>query len=470
MCSSDLNGNCELQALARETGVRDVPFVGDIRHSKKDVSSPSIVRDPEKCILCGRCVRACEEIQGIGAIDFTSRGFDTLVLPAFDNGLNVTECVNCGQCVMVCPTGALHEQTSIGLVWKAIEDPNKVVVFQHAPAISVSIGEEFGVGSRSDMAGQMNAAFKAMGADFVFDTSFTADLTIMEETHEFVERVKKGGPFPMFTSCSPGWVKFIEHKAPELLPNVSSCKSPQQMMGALIKTHFAKKLGIEPSRIFSVSVMPCTAKKFEARRPEHGRDGIADIDAVLTTREAAQMIREAGLDLRYIDPIEPDNPFGERSGAGKIFGASGGVAEAALRTAIWMLTGKNPAAPDITAVRGLDGIKTFSATINGLEIRTAVVSGLANAARMLERVKSGEERYHMVEVMACPGGCISGGGQPYSFDAPAVRKRMETLYKLDGEGDLRFSHNNEWVKKLYEEFLEHPGSHEIGRASCRERV
>ncbi len=464
-CASCIrNGNCELQKLAREAGVRDVPYTGERRRANKDVSSPSIVREPEKCILCGRCVRVCEEIQAVGAIDFTRRGFSTLVLPAFDDGLNVTECVNCGQCVMACPTGALHERTSIAEVWRAIEDPEKVVVFQHAPAISVSIGEEFGIMGRSDLTGLIAAAFRRLGADYVFDTSFSADLTIMEETHELVERIKAGGPFPLFTSCSPGWVKFVEHKFPEFLPNVSSCKSPQQMMGALVKTFFAERLGVEPSRIYSVSVMPCTAKKFEAARPEFSRGGLYDIDAVLTTREAAQMIREAGLDPATLPSEECDDPFGKRTSAGKIFGATGGVAEAALRTAHWMVTGRPAGKLEVGAVRGLEGVKTFTATIDGLEVKTAVVSGLANAARLLKRIKAGEAFFHFVEVMACPGGCIAGGGQPYSDDPEAVKKRMNALYNIDGHSTLRQSHENPQVQRLYAEFLGEPGgklSHEL---------
>ncbi|MFA4985296.1 MAG: NADH-dependent [FeFe] hydrogenase, group A6 [Candidatus Brocadiia bacterium] len=459
-CASCIrNGNCELQALAREVGVRDVPFVGDRRKAHKDISSPSIARDPEKCILCGRCVRACEEIQGVGVIDFTRRGFQASVSTAFDDGLNVTECVNCGQCIKACPTGALHENVSIGKVWAALSDPTKIVVFQHAPAISVSIGEEFGMSTKADMTGVLTAALKEMGAEYVFDTSFTADLTIMEETGELIQRVKDGGPFPMFTSCSPGWVKFIEHRYPQLLPNVSTCKSPQQMLGALIKTYFSTKLNVDPSKVFSVSIMPCTAKKFEAQRPEHGRAGYQDIDAVLTTREAAEMIREAGIDLKSIPPVECDNPFGERTGAGKIFGATGGVSEAALRTAYHLLTGTELEKLEISQMRGLDGVKTFSCEVNGIKLRTAIVSGLANVARLIDRVQAGEESFHLIEVMACPGGCINGGGQPYASDDASLRRRMEALYKIDANAPKRVSHDNEWVKRLYEEFLLHPGSH-----------
>jgi len=453
------NNNCELQDLASELGVRERRFAGEKTIEKIDVSSPSIVRDPSKCILCGRCVRVCEEIQGIGAIDFLGRGSSTKVSTAFDGGLNVSSCVYCGQCVMACPTGALREQSQLKEVIDAIQDPNRTVVVQHAPAVSVTLAEEFGLKPGTDIAGIMTAAMRALGFDRVFDTGFAADLTIMEEASELVSRVTSGGTLPMMTSCSPGWIKYVEQRHPDFINNLSTCKSPQQMMGAVIKSFYAKQQNLDPKEIFSVSIMPCTAKKFEAERPEMARDGTPDIDAVLTTRELARLIRMRGLDLSILSPDAADTPFGERSSAGKLFGTSGGVMEAAIRTAYWLITGKELEKLDVKAVRGLDGVKEASVDVDGLTVNVAVVSGLGNANKLLEEVKAGRKNLHFIEVMTCPGGCIGGGGQPYSTDSEAVRVRMQALYKIDREASVRVSHANEEIKRLYEEFLGEPLGH-----------
>jgi iron-only hydrogenase group A len=454
------NNSCQLQQLAEEFGVRQRRFEGaKTPHIDLDVSSPSIVRDPAKCIKCGKCVRVCEEIQGVAAIDFVGRGCQATVGTAFDQGLNLSTCINCGQCIQVCPTGALREQSDTKKVMDALNDPQKVVVIQSAPAVSVTLGEEFGIKTGTDVNALMTAAYRRLGFNYVFETSFTADLTIMEEATELVGRIQNGGTLPMMTSCSPGWIKYVEQFYPELLGNLSTCKSPQQMMGAIIKSYFADTQNIDPANIVSVSVMPCTAKKFEADRREMGRDGSADIDAVLTTREMSRIIRMRGLDFGTLEPSAADTPFGERSSAGKIFGASGGVMEAALRTAHWMLTGGNLPDLKVEAVRGSAGVKEARLDINGLEIGVAVVSGLGNARTLLEQIKAGRTDLHFIEVMTCPGGCIAGGGQPHNADLPSVRKRMKALYKLDRDEKLRTSHENPSIQRLYEEFLGEPNSH-----------
>jgi len=450
------NGHCELQSLAEHLGVRERRYAGEKLNYHIDTSNPAIVRDPAKCILCGRCVRVCEEIQSVAAIDFIGRGSRTRIGTAFDEGLNVSSCVNCGQCVMVCPTGALSEQSHVKQVLDALDDPDRFVVVQHAPAVSVSLAEEFGIKPGTDVCGTMTAAMRRLGFDRVFETSFSADLTIMEEGSELIQRIKNAGPLPMFTSCSPGWIKFLEQFYPDFLPNVSTCKSPQQMLGAIIKSYFAKREGIDPARIFSVSVMPCTAKKFEAQRPEMAPNGLPDIDAVLTTRELARIIRIRDIDLSSLAPESPDTPFGQRSTAGKLFGASGGVMEAALRSAHYLLTGKELERLEIKAVRGLDAVKGAEVTINGQKISVAVVSGLGNARKLLDEIRAGRDDLHFIEVMTCPGGCIAGGGQPYSTDLSNVRARMQALYKIDHDEPVRTSHSNPEVIRLYEEFLGKP--------------
>ncbi|HOD82936.1 MAG: NADP-reducing hydrogenase subunit HndC [Planctomycetes bacterium ADurb.Bin126] len=450
------NRNCQLQSLAEELGVRERRYSGARHDYKVDTSSPSIVRDPAKCILCGRCVRMCEEVQGVSAIDFVGRGSSTRVGTAFEQGLNVSSCINCGQCIMVCPTGALREQSYIKEVLDAINDPERIAVVQHAPAVSVTLAEELGLRGGTDICGQMTAALRALGFQRVFDTAFTADLTIMEEGSELAHRVATGGVLPMFTSCSPGWIKFVETFYPECLPNLSTCKSPQQMMGAIIKSYFAQREGVDPSKIFVASIMPCTAKKFEAGRPEHGHDGLSDVDAVLTTRELARMIRMRGIDIQSLVPQGADTPFGERSTAGKLFGASGGVMEAAIRTAHFLLTGREMTNLKVQEVRGLDGVKEARVRIGDLELGVAVVSGLGNARRLLEEIRAGRSDLHFIEVMTCPGGCVGGGGQPIGADLEAVAGRMKALYLIDRDEPVRVSHRNEQVQRLYREFLGKP--------------
>ncbi|MFH1429569.1 MAG: NADH-dependent [FeFe] hydrogenase, group A6 [Candidatus Margulisiibacteriota bacterium] len=450
------NENCELQKLARDLDVRQRRQSGEKNRQNADVSSPAIVRDPSKCILCGRCVRVCEEVQGVSAIDFINRGSMATVGTAFDRGLNVSSCINCGQCIMVCPTGALKEKSSIKEVINALNDPQKIVVVQHAPAVSVTLGEELGIKAGTDVCGIMTAAMRQMGFDRVFDTSFTADLTIMEEASELVDRITNGGILPMLTSCSPGWIKYVEQFYPEFIANISTCKSPQQMLGAIIKSDYASREKIDPRNIFSVSVMPCTAKKFEAGRLEMIRDGIADIDAVLTTRELAEMIRFYGINVEGLRPEDGDNPFTSRSSAGKLFGVTGGVMEAAVRTAHFLITGEELAQPEIMPVRELKGIKEMRVKIAGLELGIAVVNGLENARKILKEIKDGRTDLHFIEVMTCPGGCIAGGGQPIGVNRDNVIARMKALYEIDAYAPIRTSHNNEAVKELYKNFLGKP--------------
>jgi NADH-quinone oxidoreductase subunit G/NADP-reducing hydrogenase subunit HndD len=453
------NRNCKLQSLADELGVRQRRFAGERNRHYLDMSSPSILRDPAKCILCGKCVRMCEEVQGVAAIDFIGRGSRAKIGTAFDEGLNVSGCINCGQCVVVCPTGALTEQTRVREVLTALRDRTKVCVVQHAPAVSVTLGEEFNLPPGTDVIGAMTAALRRLGFQRVFDTGFTADLTIMEEASELVHRIKNGGRLPMMTSCSPGWIKFVETYYPDFIPNLSTCKSPQQMMGAVIKTYFAEREKINPASIYSVSIMPCTAKKFEAARPEMGRNGTADIDVVLTTRELADLIRMFGLDLADLAPETADTPFGERTTAGKLFGGTGGVMEAALRTAHWMVTGREMADFTVNAVRGLEGVKEAELSLDGLAVRVAVVSGLGNARRLLDEIRAGRKQFHFIEVMTCPGGCVAGGGQPLEARPEKIAARLKGLYTIDGQESVRISHRNESVNRLYAEFLGQPLGH-----------
>jgi iron-only hydrogenase group A len=450
------SGKCDLQTLARDLGVRHRTYRGAKNDHPLDISSPSITRDPDKCVLCGRCVRMCEEVQGVAAIDFIGRGAKTTVATAFARGLNVSSCVNCGQCILVCPTGALTEHSNVDEVVAALADPTKTVVVQHAPSVSVQLAEEFGVKAGTDVDGRMVAAFRRMGFARVFDTSFTADLTIMEEASELAHRVATGGVLPMMTSCSPGWIKFVETFYPDFLPNLSSCKSPQQMMGAVIKGFWAPNQKLDPAKVISVSIMPCTAKKFEAGRPEMAPHHVPDVDYVLTTRELGELIRRFGIDLMALESETADTPFGERTTAGKIFGASGGVMEAAVRTAHFLLTGQELENLEIRPLRGGKGIKELRAKIGDLEVGAAVVSGLGNARALLEQLRSGRKDLHFIEVMTCPGGCINGGGQPLGADLEAVKARMQALYKIDREETVRVSHKNTEVKRLYDDFLGKP--------------
>lgn len=454
------NGNCELQDLSEELGVRQRRYTGEKSTYEIDASSPSILRDPAKCILCGKCVRVCEEIQGVSAIDFVGRGCKTEIGTAFKEGLNISSCIYCGQCINACPTGALREKSNIKEMMNALADPDIHVVVQHAPSISVTIGEEFGIKPGRDVAGLMVSAMRRLGFDAVFDTSFTADLTIMEEATEFINRVKNGGKLPMTTSCSPGWVKFVEQFYPDLLDNVSSCKSPQQMLGAVIKSYYAEKANIDPKKIFSVAVMPCSVKKFEAERPEMVNEhGTPDVDAVLSTREFARIIKTRGLDLNNMEPGIADNPFAERSSAGKLFAATGGVAEAAVRTAYKSLIGENLKDPVIKGLRGMEGYKEAHIPIGDLNVGIAVVSGLANARKILDEIVAGRDDIHFIEVMTCPGGCINGGGQPHTMNMGAIKARMKALYDIDRDSEVRTSHDNEYVKKIYDEYLSEPNSH-----------
>ena len=454
-CSRSLT--CELQKLAQELDAEPKPQFKERRVYPIDASSPSLVRDSNKCIICGRCVRVCEEVQGIGAIDFTKRGFQTMVLPAFNEDLANTTCVNCGQCIKVCPTGALSENFAVRDVIDALSTTGKTVVAQIAPAVRVALGELFGV-EEDNVAPLLVNALRRIGFAYIFDTNFAADLTIMEEGTELVTRLTKGGVLPMITSCSPGWIKFIEHFFPRFLPNLSTCKSPQQMQGAMIKGYWAKRMNLDPRQVHVVSLMPCTAKKFEAQRPEMEVDGIRDVDTVLTTREVARLLKAYDVDLKICRPEPFDHPLGESSGAGAIFGATGGVAEAALRTAHQLVTGREMADLNVEAVRGFTGIKEATVTLGDVNLRIAVASGLANARQVLKSLESGERQYDFIEIMACPGGCLNGGGQPTVFDVEALQKRLAKIYAIDAGMSLRRSHDNPSIKKLYADFLERPNS------------
>lgn len=453
------NGNCDLQDLAAEYGVRSYRYVGEKRSGKLDLASPAVERDPEKCILCGRCVRMCHEVQNVGAIDFVNRGFYSQVSPAMDRSLNTTACVYCGQCVVACPVGALREKSYLKVAWEAINDPEIHVIAQVAPAVRVAIGEEFGLPPGTITIGKIPAALRRIGVNEIFDTNFAADLTIMEEANELIERIQSGGKLPLFTSCSPGWIKYVEHFYPELLEYVSTCKSPQGMQGAMIKSYYAKKTGLDPKKIFVLSIMPCTAKKFEAGRPELSVSHTdPDVDVVLSTREFARMLKIAGIDFNRMPEEGFDDPLGESTGAGVIFGASGGVLEAALRTAHYMITGKDMDQIDFTSVRGLQGVKESSIKIGNATLKVAAVSGLHNIDRFLEEVRNGNSEYHFIEVMACPGGCINGGGQPLPSSTEKIKKRMEAIYEIDRSLPKRCSHYNDSVKALYDNFLGKPGS------------
>jgi NADH-quinone oxidoreductase subunit G/NADP-reducing hydrogenase subunit HndD len=452
----DRNGSCELQELAYQFGVREIRFQGERKVYEVDQSSPSVKRDPNRCILCGRCVRTCREIQTVCAIDFANRGFDTVISPSLGLPLGESVCVNCGQCILACPTGALSEVSHVEMVWEAINDQEKFVILQTAPAIRVSIGEPFGLPPGTVTTGKMVAAFRRLGFDRVFDTNFAADLTIIEEGHEFIARLKQGGKLPLITSCSPGWIKFMEHFYPELMENVSTCKSPQQMFGAVAKTYYAQKLGIDPKDMVVVSIMPCTAKKFECQRDEMCASGFRDVDFSLTTREAARMLKEKGIDLKEMPEEDFDDPLGISTGAAAVFGATGGVMEAALRSVYEILTGKTLERLDFYSVRGMDGVKEATVDINGMEVHVAVAHGLGNARKVLDQVKAGRSKYHFIEIMACPGGCIGGGGQPIPTNLEIRMKRIEAIYQVDRSLPLRKSHENPAVQRLYEEFLGEP--------------
>ena len=458
------SGECELQELCRRYGVdNEGEFDGAKSESEIDDSAAHMIRDNSKCILCRRCVAACEKTQGIGVIGANNRGFKTNIGCAFEMDLADTSCVSCGQCIAVCPTGALQEKENIDDVFAALSDPTKIVLVQTAPAVRAALGEAFGMPIGTDVEGKMAAALRRLGFDKVFDTNFGADLTIMEEASEFVDRVKNGGKLPMITSCSPGWVKYCEHYYPEFTENLSSCKSPQQMFGAIAKSYWAEKEGIDPKNIVMVSVMPCTAKKFEIGRPDQDANGMPDVDIAITTRELARMIKRAGILFNELPDEEFDRPLGLGTGAAVIFGATGGVMEAALRTAVETLTGEELKALDFTEVRGVEGVKEATYEVAGLKVNVAVASGLSNAAKVLEMVKSGEKDYHFIEIMACPGGCVNGGGQPQQH--ASVRnfvdlraERAKVLYNIDSANTIRKSHENPAIVELYDNYLGKPGS------------
>lgn len=460
-CAS--NGKCELQDLANNMGVDMNRFAKIVGDEELDQTSVSVARDPKKCIACGRCITVCNDVQTVNAINFVDRGIEVNVNTFFREGLGHSACVNCGQCTAFCPTGALREVSEVEQVWDAILDPEKIVVVQEAPAIRVSLAEEFGMEPGDVTVGKMYAALKQIGFDYVFDTNFSADLTIMEEGTELVRRIKAGGPLPLITSCSPGWIKFMETYFPDMAEFVSTCKSPQQMFGTLVKTYFAKENSIDPSKIVSVSIMPCTAKKFEARRPEMRDSGFQDVDNVLTTREFVRMIKESGIDFKNLPEGKADELMGQYTGAGTIFGATGGVMEAAIRSAYFLVTGKNLTNLDVKGVRGMNWIKEAEVDIDGLKIKVAVAHGLGNARELLNKVReqikaTGKTEYGFIEIMACPGGCVGGGGQPYGSTFARRARRGEGLYQEDSGMACRLSHENAGVQKLYEKFLGAPGS------------
>jgi hydrogenase, Fe-only len=468
--------NCELQTLANKLSVDTIRFEGETKKKPLDIGV-SIVRDPNKCILCRRCISVCKNVQTVSVIDTMNRGFNTEIGAAFGMKLADTSCVNCGQCINVCPVGALHEKSDIDEVWNAIYDPAKHVVVQTAPAVRAALGEEFQLPIGTPVTGRMVSALRILGFDKVFDTDTGADLTIMEEATELIDRIRGGGRLPLITSCSPGWIKFCEHNFPDMLDNLSSCKSPHTMFGAILKSYYAEKEGIDPKDIVVVSVMPCTAKKFEAKRPEMQNGGYPNVDVVLTTRELAKMIYDVGIDFPSLEDSDFDDPFGGATGAAVIFGATGGVMEAALRTAADILTGTSADNIEYEAIRGQEGIKIASIKVAGITLRAACAHGLGNARKLLEQVRSRELDLDFIEIMACPGGCVNGGGQP--IQQANVRnwrdikaERAKALYSEDRKMFIRKSHNNPAIKALYKDYLGMPGgsrAHELLHTKYHER-
>lgn len=458
------NKNCELQTLAEELNVTGLEYDGERLQMPLDDASPSIVRNPNKCVLCKRCVHMCEDVQGIGAISATNRGFKTIVETVFSKSLEDVSCINCGQCITACPVGALTEKSEVQDVWDALHDPEKFVVVQPAPAVRAAIGEEFGMPMGTRVTGKLSAALHRLGFDKVFDTNFGADLTIMEEGNELIERIQNGGTLPMITSCSPGWVKFCEKFFPDFIDNLSSCKSPHQMLGAIIKSYYAEKMKMDPQKIVTVSVMPCVAKKFEKTRPGEAGAGVPDVDIVISTRELARMLKAANIDFPNLPDMPFDEMLGDSTGAADIFGVTGGVMEAALRTVADTLTGQDLKKIDYKEVRGIKGIKEATVKIGDMDVNIAVAHGTGNAKKLLQAVRNGEKQYHFIEVMGCPGGCVTGGGQPIvsakvrNFGDPRLL-RAKALYDEDEAKILRKSHDNPSIKKLYAEYLEKPGSH-----------
>ena len=464
------NTNCELQTLAADMGIREIKFKGEMSTYPKDTSSYSIERNLDKCILCRRCETVCSEIQTVSVLSAVNRGFETVISPAFGMPMVDTNCTFCGQCVSVCPTGALTEVNNTSKVWDALNDKDKFVVVQTAPAVRAALGEEFGIEVGKAVTGKMVASLRSLGFDKIFDTDFAADLTIMEEATELMGRIQNGGRLPMLTSCCPGWINFFEHEFTDLLDVPSSCKSPQQMFGAIAKSYYAEKMNIDPKNLVVVSVMPCLAKKYEAAREEMNND----VDVVISTRELAKMIKEAGIDFNSLDNEEFDSILGESTGAGVIFGVTGGVMEAALRTAYEWITGEKLDDVEFTVIRGLDGIREATIKIKDMEVKAAIASGLGNARTLLNKIRNGEANYQIIEIMACPGGCIDGGGQPYihgNYDI--LSKRANALYEEDRNKPLRKSHENPAIIKLYEEYLGKPNSEKAHKLlhthyTCRE--
>lgn len=455
-CAKNLD--CQLQKIAHDLGVREIPYQGEMRHLPIDANSYSIVRDPNKCILCRRCETMCNEVQTVGALAEVGRGFYTHVGSTFNRSMFETTCTFCGQCVSVCPTGALTEVSNVTKLWNELHS-DKVVVVQTAPAVRVALGESFGMEPGTVVTGRMVSALRKLGFDYIFDTNFAADLTIVEESNEFVKRMKEDN-LPILTSCCPGWVNFLEQQFSDLVNIPSTCKSPHEMFGAIAKSYLCKKLNVKPENMCVVSVMPCVAKKFESARPELEKDGHSDVDIVITTRELAQMIKESGINFFDLEEGEFDDPMGESTGAGAIFGATGGVIEATVRTAYETITGEELQKLEFTALRGLDGIKETTVNIAGKDIRIAVANGLGNTRKLLNKVRSGEEKFDAIEVMACPGGCIGGGGQPYHHgDISVLKRRAEGIYSVDQNKKLRKSHENPKVQQLYSEFLGEVGGH-----------
>lgn len=451
------NRNCELQTLAADLEVREIPYVGEMSTYPIDNSSKSIIRNLDKCILCRRCETMCNKVQTVNVLSAVGRGFETVIGPAFHLPMNDTACTFCGQCVAVCPTGALTEVNNVPRVWRALNDKKKTVIVQTAPAVRAALGEEFGMEPGTNVTGKMVAALKALGFHRVFDTDFAADLTIMEEASEFLHRLEEGKRLPILTSCCPGWVKFFEHHFSDLLDIPSTCKSPQQMFGTIAKNYLAKKMEIDPKNMVVVSVMPCLSKKYEAARPELSYKGNPDVDIVISTRELAKMLKESGIDFASLEDENFDRPFGETTGASVIFGTTGGVLEAALRTVYEWLTNETLNHVEFSDLRGMEGIKEASVKIKDLDVKVAVAHGLGNARKLLESIRNGKVHYHAIEIMACPGGCVGGGGQPYiNGDTEILKKRAEALYSDDRNNTRRKSHDNPEIKKLYEEFLSEP--------------
>ncbi|MGI5921874.1 MAG: NADH-dependent [FeFe] hydrogenase, group A6 [Syntrophomonadaceae bacterium] len=453
------NGNCELQDLAKEYCIRENPFEMKTRGLPKDFSTPSIFRDPNKCVLCRRCVETCSVVQGVNALGLENRGHNAMVVPSMGQDLAESPCVMCGQCIHACPVGAIGEVEYIDQLMAAIADPDTVVVTQMAPAVRVAVGEEVGMKTGEMPMDKLVAALRQIGFDYVLHTNFTADLTILEEGNELLQRLNNGGKLPMFTSCSPGWINFCETFYPDLLDNLSTCKSPQQMFGSLVKTYWADKMNIDPKKIFSVSIMPCTAKKFEAARPEMNSSGYRDVDIVLTTRELGRLLRMSGIDFDKIEPSGFDSWMGAYSGAAVIFGASGGVMEAALRTVYEVVTKEELKDVNFTVCRGITGVKEAEVDLNGTVVKVAIANGLANARKLMDQVRAGESPYHFIEIMACPGGCIGGGGQPITKCNVKREERIDGIYVEDENCAIRKSHENPEVKTLYDEFLKEPLGH-----------